>query len=371
MIPAGARWMLEQYRALARDLKAYAQLMASSRHLAITLLGKSVADMFRGDVEVTTWLIALYGAVYGPAMTKEHAENAFSKHKLDNMSRIEYDRRVARFLNMLPEKAEAWTDLRHYIAQAIKGLRAHIEWLDRLADRDLAIALQKALIDQSNQGQKLLKYEKQHEGTFNTAQRQIDKIKNPPPPPRAPRGPGKNETVTVTTAAPATTAVAEVTPDPSPAPRAEPTSAGAGPAEVSAPTPEPQNAAPPPAAVADPGAVPVEITSEPISEAEPAGAGCPGPRTSEDVPVFEPTDEELEREFPKVVAFQRLHDMIAATYGTGTTPGQADSRPRAPANPGEIASKAISSPLPPPGSVPPDPVRAPPKSDRDRGPPRE
>jgi hypothetical protein len=323
-------------------------------------------------------------------MTREDALKVFSKHRLDHMSDVEFDRRIARFLAMLPEKSEARAWLRQQIAHALRGLRAQIQWLDRLAARDLAIALQKARIDDTDQGQKLLKYEKQHEGTFNTAQRQIDKIKNPPPPPRprAPRGPGKNETVTGPAAAPAeavpaTAAGARVTPDASPEPQAEPTPAGAGAAEVSlptptpTPTPEPQDATTAPAAVAEPGAVPVEITSKPISEAGPEGAGCPRPRTSEDVPVFEPTDEELERDYPKVVAFQRLHDMIAATYGTGRTPGQADSRPRAPANPGEFTSKPISSPSsplpPPPGSAPGDAVRAPPGSDgeRDRGPPRE
>jgi hypothetical protein len=386
MIPAGARWMLAQYRTLALDLKVDSKLMASGRHLAIRLLGKSYSDLFRCDLEVTAWLLALFGVLHGPAMTQEDAERTFSKHQLDKMSPVEFERRIARFLCMLPEKAEALALLRQYIAQAIRGLRAHIQWLDRLAARDLEIALQKARIDPTDHGQKLLKYEKQHEGTFNTAQRQIDKIKNPPPPPRprAPRGPGKNETVTVTTAAPApaaaapaepvaappTSAVAEVTPDASPEARAEPTPAGVGPAEVSAPT-----LVTPTAAVAEPGAVPVEITSKPISEAGPPETECPGPRTSEDLPVYEPTDEELERDFPEVVAFQRLHERLAAIYGTGATPDAGDSRPRAPANPGGFTSKPISFPWPPPSPpprvAPSDAVRAPPGSDRDRGPPRE
>jgi hypothetical protein len=318
-------------------------------------------------------------------MTKEQAENAFWKHRLAIMPDSEFDRRIEVFLALLPEKAQAQAQLRKYISDAIAGLKAHIELLDRLAERDLDIALQKARIDQSEQGQKLLKYEKQHEGTFNNAQRQIDKIKNPPPPPRprAQRGPGKNETVTVMpaapapaeaavaepAAAPATTAGAELTPDASPEPGAEPPPAGTGPAEasVSAPTTT--------TPVAEPGAVPVEITSKPISERGPGGAGCPRPRTSEDLPVYEPTDEELERDFPEVVAFQRLHDILAGRHGTGRAPDPADCGPRVPANPGEFTSKPISSPSPPPspppGSAPGDTVRAPPTSDRDRGPPRE
>jgi hypothetical protein len=109
----------------------------------------------------------------------------------------------------------------------------------------------------------------------------------------------------------------------------------------------------------------------------PAAAAALG-RTTDDLPVFELTDAELEREYPEFVRARKLNDMLGATYGTGVangtsesggpagfpasdvTPGVSDATDRQSRDPHPNTIEAIFGRSPPPDPSPPGAVRAPP-----------
>jgi hypothetical protein len=71
--------------------------------------------------------------------------------------------------------------------------------------------------------------------------------------------------------------------------------------------------------------------------------------TTDDLPVFEPTDEEIERECPELAAARRLHAMLAARYGTGAAtrgsePCPSPGSPIGPSGPGSDRDPGSSSP---------------------------
>jgi hypothetical protein len=72
------------------------------------------------------------------------------------------------------------------------------------------------------------------------------------------------------------------------------------------------------------------MADEPIWAADPPSPAPPsaephGAITTDDLPVFEPTDEEIEREYPEVAAARKLHKMLVARYGTGLATGGSES----------------------------------------------
>jgi hypothetical protein len=106
----------------------------------------------------------------------------------------------------------------------------------------------------------------------------------------------------------------------------------------------------------------VPLTDEPIS----TGAGSPAETvrgiTTDDLPVFEPTDEEVERECPELAAARKLHSMLVARYGTGVANGGSGTCPAPPpatgaASPGSGPNS--QSPTPSSRSDTDEPISAP------------
>jgi hypothetical protein len=88
----------------------------------------------------------------------------------------------------------------------------------------------------------------------------------------------------------------------------------------------------------------VPMTDEPIST-----GGCPPAETlrgitTDDLPVFEPTDEEVERECPELAAARKLHNMLVARYGTGVAFGGSESGPPLTATSGATSPGSGSDP---------------------------
>jgi hypothetical protein len=92
------------------------------------------------------------------------------------------------------------------------------------------------------------------------------------------------------------------------------------------------------------------------SESAPAVAAVLSPlapshapeRTTEDIPIPEVTQEELERERPELAAFQRSQRMVEATYGAGGTTGaSASCRPSGAAVSGSGSGSAPGPDAPP------------------------
>jgi hypothetical protein len=367
-IPAGARWAREQYQILERHLEANPCLLSSQRHLSILLLGKRISDVFRGDLLVTRWLVALLGAGFGPGEKEDRQIISFLQdHRIPQMSDVELGTRINIVLNMLPERTEAKALLQAYIAQAIAALDEQIETLDELATRDLEFALQYARLDATPDGQNLQKCEKGHEGSFFAAMRGIDKLQNPPRP-RAPRGARKTESpgaaqagAEVEAGAPAPEVREESTEDPQAAAPAEPTATGGAEADQQPPRP-------------DIGA----DTSKATSSTEAPVVTSPSPsstpaadareKTSDDIPVFEMTEEEIERDFPDWAAARKLERTLSRYSAAGNRRGDPGSSKPPPPNPGAVTGEAIFGRPPPSGPAPGARGRPPPKG---QGPPAQ
>src|SRR5262249_54473499 len=99
---------------------------------------------------------------------------------------IEYDRKIAGLMAMVPEKHEGKALLVGYITDAIAALDEQIELLDARAERDRHIALQKARVDVSPEGKRLLDYEKKHEATYFATVRRLDVLQKRPGPAASP-----------------------------------------------------------------------------------------------------------------------------------------------------------------------------------------
>src|SRR5262249_10277545 len=101
------------------------------------------------------------------------------KHRLAEMSEIEFERRADEFISMLPDRQEGKAAVVGYITAAIADLDEHIELLDARAERDCLLALQNARIDKTVEGQRHRGYEKQHEGSYYAALKQFNASQNP------------------------------------------------------------------------------------------------------------------------------------------------------------------------------------------------
>jgi hypothetical protein len=383
MIPAGARWIRDQFGILESYLKSQSYLMMSQRLRVIHLLGKQMGDLFTQDLEVTQWLAAMIGAATG--LTDELAANNFWPLKPEAMTSNEFDSRINTFRKLLVEKPRAKALLQKYIADAIAKLDREITLLDAVAERDRLLALQEARIDKTDGGQRLLRYARQREGSCYAAWNRIDKLQNPPRP-RPPRGPGKNGA-----AGGASHGAGELASGPGEEPsvcqasaaipqetRQDGATAGTAPiAGGTAPTGQPISDAAPATNGAPIGAAP-KLEPQPgalLPPPEPAGEGpgtipdpeatredVPGARTSEDVPVVEPSPAELQASAPKSAALEPLLRMIEAPHGPGPTGGTPGPGGRAPSNPAQNAIERILRP--PAGGGPtapsPSPARSPP-----------
>jgi hypothetical protein len=357
-IPAGARWIRAQYLILQRYVESNSCLLSSQRYMAITLLGKRMSDAFRGDPLVAQWLVALLGASHGSGgINPDQIKSIFGRHRLEQMSDVEFDRRVERFLSLLPEKPEGKAMLEAYIADAIAKLDEQIELLDALAARDQAIALQNARVDLGVEGQRLQKYEKGHEGSHFAMLKGFDKLQNATcPDPGPQRGSGRAEARAAAGGAgggPPSAAAEERTEFPDGVATASDGNATGSGVESSpdpdlgAVTSEPISDDPTTPATSPVPAAPALAAQAPAPVPDTEPAEDPGAKTSEDIPIEEPTEDELASYAPEMVALQKLQFKLDRIYGAGRDRG---------AN----TSEAIFPQPPPSGPTPGEVVRAPP-----------
>jgi hypothetical protein len=341
--PAGARWIRDQYVILERHLDSNSALLGSQRRMAIQLTGKRVDDFFAGDPVVTPWLVAVLGASFGAGgMDEKLIDSNLLPFKPERMSRTEFDRRVAFLLGMLPDKKQGKVLRLSYLAEARAAIEAQLELVECLYERDMAIAHQKSRVHQTPEGKRILDYEMKSQASLYAASKRLDIVQKPPRP--APR-PGKGQA-----SRPGESAVAPA------APALPPGEGGRRPGEGRRDAPAQANGTPEPEAA--PGPEPAANTNEPIPELQATVPDEHGGRTTEDLPVFAPTDEELERDEPEFARLRKLHAEMQSRYGTGTANHPSEpGPPSAPtvcangsdsgADPGFCTNEAILDPAPP------------------------
>jgi hypothetical protein len=87
-----------------------------------------------------------------------------------------------------------------------------------------------------------------------------------------------------------------------------------------------------------------------------------GEKTTDDLPVFEMTEEEIERDFPEWAKARQLKRDLARYSRAGNRPGDPGAAQPSPSNSSANTSKAIFTGTPQPVPSPPQPARPPPSS---------
>jgi hypothetical protein len=378
--PAGLRLMIQEWSTVRAEVVKYNNLLGTQRRRCLALVGKSREDALRGDPLALDWVRALLGVACGAGAALERVAKNLGGEPPEGMSGAEFDIRVERITRSLPGKAEAQALLVGSIDAEIRRLEERLAVVEPRAEENLALAAEAARMEVTAEGSRLGQQILASYRGSDACLRRLEALKNPRQPGPG-RGSRKDEPAPATAAsAPqdtpgaASSAAAGDQPagDPAPSASAAPDAdkvssapradeailsvADDPPAADACWAPEPPAPAPSPPPTTT--GAPAPDTDEAILAGEPApaaGAGvpprCPTPRapetTSDDFPIPEPTEEELQRDCPEVVAFQRLRQMVEATYGTGTrtTAGEpASCPPPAAASPGGPGSGPARAP---------------------------
>jgi hypothetical protein len=349
-MPAGIQYMIDEWTIYQDRLQTFNSLLSSQRKRVLALLGKRREDVFRDDRVATRWMRALIGARLTDERSAQDVANQFGDLLPDGISQSEFDIRIEHLARSLPTRKEAHAQLVSYVAEEIARLQEHLKVIVPLARRDLELAAEEATVQTTPEGARLASYILGSYRGSDASLVRLGKLQHSPRP-----GPGKGPKPAGETAAP-------VAPAPAPAP-AGPTDAAPRPeatAGAHAPPSEPAPTSPPPQ------------TDEPISAPQ-------GATTTDDLPVPEMSDEEMDRYNPEFARARKLNGMLRATYGTrdetsgsgGPSPAPAGAvagggrdtgvNPATrPSDPRFCTDEAISRRAPPADPSPPGAVRAPP-----------
>jgi hypothetical protein len=384
--PAGLRLMIQEWSTVRAEVVQYNNVLGTQRKRCLALVGKRREDALRGDPLALQWVRALLGVACGAGATLERVAKNLGGEPPEGMFGAEFDIRVERIARSLPGKAEAQALLVGAIDAEIRRLEERLAVVEPRAEENLALAAEAARMEVTAEGSRLGQQILASYRGSDACLRRLEALKNPrqPGPGRgsrkaepAPAGPAPPDTPTPFDDAAGDRPAGAG--DPAPSASAEPDAGEAisaprtdeailivaddATATVASPAPEPHAPAPTTTSATTTTATAPD-TDEAILAGEPApspaaGAGVPPPcptpaapeTTTDDIPIPEPTAEELQRYCPEVVAFQRLYQTLEATYGTGTgnrtTGGEpASCPPPAAVSPGGPAPDSGSAPGP-------------------------
>jgi hypothetical protein len=185
-MPAGVRWMIQQWSIFGDRLVTYVSLLGTQRKRALALLGKSRQDALRDDPVALRWLRALLGATLGSAATPQQIAGELGGLSKSKMSRAEFDFRVEQMAGSLPDKAEGHALLVTYVAEEIRRLEELLMVIEPLAERNLALEAQEARADKTAEGVRLGQQILASYRGSDAALRRLETLQNPRRP-----GPGR------------------------------------------------------------------------------------------------------------------------------------------------------------------------------------
>jgi hypothetical protein len=193
-LPAGVLWLIQQWMILRDRVAASQPLLGSQRKRVLALVGKSHQDALRDDPVALRWMAAVLGATFGAAATAEQIAGELGGWPRNGMSRAEFDIRVQEMAGLLPEKAEARALLLESITEEVGRLEEHLEALEPLAERNLAVAAQEARMEVTAEGSGLGQQILASYRGSDAALRRLEALQNPRRPGAGPgRGPKKAE----------------------------------------------------------------------------------------------------------------------------------------------------------------------------------
>jgi len=331
--PLGVAYLWEQWSMIDGDLSRETPLLASTRSLCFSLIGKKQEQVLRGDPVATRWFLGLAGMMYGEKATVDNVLALLGTDAPEWMSEAEFVTRATRLRSAVPTEAVARERITGYVAEVMEELGGQWDYVNEVADRDIGLDSVVASLDVTPAGMSLASAIDKAEKSCLAAIRRLQAGRAParPDPKRGPKkaesaaealrdlvDSGQAEPAAVAADAQATVAAEVPADDPVPSPltmaeAAEPLTEGS-PGPAPAEPVEEKRAIEPIFESAPAEPVEEKRAIEPIFEPAPAE---PLEEKRAIEPIFEPTREEpnFERFGPYAGSLKRLKLMLDATYG--------------------------------------------------------
>jgi hypothetical protein len=322
---------------MIRDLlEIHPWLFNYRRVRLLNLMGKMPRDALTADPVALRWIPVLVGAVDGRQPNVEHLvhhEIGGVMPEPDWMHPDEHNAWLKKLAAMVPEKAEARLLLRQYLDEAIEEAAQQFKDILVLKHSRRAVALRRARIDLTADGQSILNYRLGTDRTFQGVMRRLEAMQRP----KAARRP-KTSAATVGSSdeedgvEPSGPEVSAVTTEAREAVGGEGPCMDSGAVDASPPEPEPE-------------AVFLTTQAKPADPTAPVTAAAPTTETPSQ-PELAPDPARLERKQASPRDWMRSPYAHLFPPGTFKSSGTAARRRRGSDDPQEESSRA------PPGAGP-------------------
>jgi hypothetical protein len=153
--PLGVAYLWEQWSMIDQDLSRGTPLLASTRFLCFSLLGKKREHVLRSDPTATRWFLALAGMMYGAEATLDDVLALLGTEPPESVQEAECVNRAKRLLSAVPAKAVAKERLTGYVAEVMEELGGQWDYVNEIADRDIGLDTVVASLDVTPAGMSL------------------------------------------------------------------------------------------------------------------------------------------------------------------------------------------------------------------------
>src|SRR5262249_52368065 len=164
-------------------LEIYGWLYSYQRVRLLNLLGMQKQDALRAESIPVYWLAVLIGAHFG------RPENLEELVRVDLGGKCPPDMHPDEFLDwiqnvaeMVPERDEAEVILKNYLDGATAELQQQLAAVEQREADQRAIAVDRARIELTPEGNKLLQYQLGNYRAFDATQRRIERMQTPKEP---------------------------------------------------------------------------------------------------------------------------------------------------------------------------------------------
>ena len=191
--PLGVAYLWEQWSLIDGYLSQDTPLLASTRSLCFSLLGKNSEQVLRGDPVATRWFLGLTGLMYGEEATLDDVLAHLGTDPPEWMQEAEFVTRATRLRSAVPTKAVARERITGYVAEVMQELEGQWDYVNEVADRDIGLDAIVASLDATPAGMSLASAIDKSDKSCLAAIRRLQAGRTPDQPgPK--RGPKKAET---------------------------------------------------------------------------------------------------------------------------------------------------------------------------------
>ena len=153
--PLGVAYLWEQWSLIDEYVSQDTPLLASTRSLCFSLLGKKREQVLRSDPTATRWFLGLAGMMYGAEATLDDVLALLGADPPEWMCEIEFVTRATRLRSAVPAPAVAKERITGYVAEVMEELGGQWDYVNEVADRDIGLDTVVASLDVTPAGMSL------------------------------------------------------------------------------------------------------------------------------------------------------------------------------------------------------------------------